>query len=201
LPNARVRALAIAFVSQPPTKAATDKEMDTAMFRISFRKVALTLTTSALALSGLLLATGGAAQAGGPHYRIAPASNSFLYLDVSGGSIYDGAPIIQWSLSGDNQVFTLQPSGGHFELVNRNSGKCVTTDGIAGHQLYQWTCSGTDDQLWDTSLTPNTSVYWIRSVRSGLYVDVAGSSAAQGAAIDTGYWNGGSNPWFSALGA
>jgi hypothetical protein len=107
---------------------------------------------------------------------IAPTSNEFPYLDVSGGSIYNGAPIIQWSLSGDNQVFTLQPSGSHFELINRNSGKCVTTDGVAGDQLFQWDCSGSANQLWDTSLTPNGYGYWIRSVFSGLFVDVAGAS-------------------------
>ncbi len=170
------------------------------MFRIPFRKLAMTAAASVAAFSGLLLATAGTAHASGPRYRIAPESNPFVYLDVQGGSTGDGAPIVQWSLSGDNQFFTLQPSGSHFELVNGHSGKCVTTDGVAGHQLYQWACHGTDNQLWDTALTPNGYGYAIRSVYSGLYVDVAGGSGAQGAAIDTWYWNGGYNQYFIAFG-
>ena len=169
------------------------------MFRIAFRKLAMTAAAGVAAFSGLLVATAGTAHAAtGPSYRISP-TGSFLYLDVQGGSTGDGARIVQWSLSGDNQVFTLQPSGSYFELVNRHSGKCVTTDGVAGHQLYQWTCHGTANQLWDTALNPNGHAYPIQSVASGLYVDVAGGSRAQGAAIDTWYWNGGDNQYFVPL--
>jgi len=171
------------------------------MNRLSLRKLVLTATAAVAALTGALLVGPGAANAGGPHFRIAPSSNEFLYLDVAGGSFDNGAGIVQWSLSGDNQVFTLQPSGSHFELINRNSGKCMTTNGVAGAQLFQWDCSGAANQLWDTSLTPNGYNYWIRSVYSGLYVDVSGGSITQGAAIDTWYWNNGSNQWFAALGA
>lgn len=171
------------------------------MSRISLRKLALTATAAAAMLTGGLLAGSGTANASGPHFRIAPYSNEFLYLDVAGGSYDNGAGIIQWSLSGDNQVFTLQPSGSHFELVNRMSGKCVTTNGVAGAQLFQWDCSGAVNQLWDTSLTPSSTLYNIRSVYSGLYVDVSGGSVSQGAAIDTWYWNNGNNQWFAAFGA
>ncbi|MFF5289766.1 RICIN domain-containing protein [Paractinoplanes globisporus] len=121
---------------------------------------------------------------------------------MQGGSQGDGAPIIQWTLSGDNQVWTMQPSGSHFELINRNSNKCITTDGVAGHQVYQWYCSGTDNQLWDTSLTAgNLTGYRIKSVASGLALDVAGSSGARGAAIDTWYWNATPNQYFLASAA
>jgi hypothetical protein len=171
------------------------------MLKLSLRKLVFVLAAGAVAISSLLVGA-NAAQANGPSYRIAPYSNRFVYFDVSGGSTGDGAPIIQWSLSGDNQVFTLEPSGSHFQLVNRHSGKCITTDGVAGHQLYQWVCHGTSNQLWDTGLTPvNGYVYPIVSVLSGLYVDVEGGSIAQGAAIITWYPSGAANQYFLAYGA
>lgn len=97
------------------------------MFRIALpetrvRKAALALTVAAIALCATL-GTAGPAAATGATLRIVSGSNRALYLDVSGGSTGDGAKIIQWSLSGDNQAFTLQPSGSYFEFVNKNSGK------------------------------------------------------------------------------
>jgi hypothetical protein len=172
------------------------------MFRIPFRRAFAVAATSAAAFAGLLLVAPGVAQASGPQYRLSPLSNPFLFLDVQGGSHGDGAPIIQWTLSGDNQLFTMQPSGSYFELVNKSSNKCVTTDGVAGHQVYQWSCNGTQNQLWNTSLAGNNGIsYSIQSVSSGLYLEVAGNSGARGAAIDTWYWNGGPNQYFNGSGS
>ncbi|MBO3749802.1 RICIN domain-containing protein [Streptosporangiaceae bacterium NEAU-GS5] len=169
------------------------------MFGISMKKKALTFAAGGAMAAAALLATSGAAHASGFSVRLSPASNPFLFVDVSGGSRGDGAPLIQWSISGDNQVWTFQPSGTAYQIVNRNSGKCITSDGVAGHQLYQWACHGTANQLWSTSLTPGNLVgYTIKNVASNLYMDVAGSSGAQGAAIDTWTRNGGSNQFFLA---
>ncbi|WP_433293960.1 RICIN domain-containing protein [Actinoplanes sp. CA-030573] len=172
------------------------------MSRISFRKTFALAASGAAAVAGLLLAAPGAAHASGPQVRLSPLSNPFLFLDVQGGSHGDGAPIIQWTASGDNQVFTMQPAGSHFELVNKLTGKCVTTDRVAGHQVYQWSCNGAANQLWDTSLVANNGVsYSISSVATGLYLEVNGASGSRGAAIDTWYWNGGPNQYFSGIGA
>ena len=78
------------------------------MIRIPFRKAFAVAATSAAAFAGVLLAAPGAAHASGQQVRLAPVSNPFLYLDVQGGSHGDGAPIIQWTLSGDNQLFMNQ---------------------------------------------------------------------------------------------
>jgi hypothetical protein len=165
------------------------------------RKMVTAAVAVTAAFAGLLLAAPGAALASGPQVRLSPLSNPFLYLDVSGGSHGDGAPIIQWTLSGDNQVFTMQPSGSYFELVDKASGKCVTSDGVAGHQVYQWACNGTGNQLWNTTLVANNRFsYPIPNVASGLYLDVAGGSGSRGAAIDTWYWNGGAGQYFSGTG-
>jgi hypothetical protein len=163
---------------------------------LSFKKITMTIAAGALAATGLLAAAPGAAQASsGFTVRIAPDSNQFLFFDVSGGSTGDGAKIIQWSLSGSNQGWTFRPSSSYYQIVNVKSGKCMTTDGVAGHQLYQWSCTPGNRQLWDTNMAPGQESR-ILSVYSGLAVDVSGGSASQGAAIDTWYWNGGWNQYF-----
>jgi hypothetical protein len=166
--------------------------------RFSLKKASAVAAIGALAATGLLAATSGGAQASsGFTVRVEPESNPFLFLDVNGGSTGDGASIIQWSLSGDNQIWTFQPSGSSYQIVNRHSGKCITSNGVPGAPVYQWACHGTSNQLWDTSLTPGTGLaYAIRNVGSGLYMEVSGGSGWQGAAIDTWYWNGGHNQYF-----
>jgi hypothetical protein len=162
------------------------------------KKAAAVATAGVLATAGFA-ATSGAAHASGFTVRLAPASNPFVFLDVNGGSTRNGASIIQWSLTGDNQVWTFRPSGTDYQIVNLHSGLCITTNGVAGAQLYQWQCTGSSNQLWSTSLTAGNLVgYTIKNVGSGLYMDVSGASGANGAAIDTWYKTGGSNQFFLA---
>jgi hypothetical protein len=167
---------------------------------LSLRKTVMTVAVGALATAGLLAASPRAAHADdGPPVQIFPVSNIFLYLDVSGGSKGDGAPVILYSQSGDNQLWQFRPLNGSTEIVNKHSGKCLTTDGVAGHQLYQWYCAGTPGQLWVSTVVagafePGT----IRNSASGLMVDVSGGSVSQGAAIIGWYYTGGNNQrfWF-----
>ncbi|MFB9238731.1 RICIN domain-containing protein [Plantactinospora siamensis] len=121
----------------------------------------------------------------------------------SGASQAYGAPVIQWSGNGGaNQIWKFVPTGGYYEIVNQNSGQCLTTDGVAGDQTYQFLCTGADTQLWYTDLAPNNGVgYSVGSKASRLYLEVYGAAGWQGAAIDTWYWNGGSNQYWSAFSA
>jgi hypothetical protein len=175
------------------------------MAGISIKKAAVVAAAGILSGFGLLATTGTAHADSGFTVRIAPVSNPFVFLDVYQGSKGDGAKVIQWSLSGDNQVWTFRPSGSHYQIVNRNSGKCLTSDGVAGHQVYQWVCHTNDDsihrlQQWDTSLTPSNGLgVPIKNAASGLYMDVAGGSGAQGAPIITYYWTGGTNQYFTGV--
>jgi hypothetical protein len=91
----------------------------------------------------------------------------------------------------------------HFQIVNKRSGMCLTSDGVAGHTLYQNYCQdGGNLQLWDTGLTPGNLVsYAIRNYGSGLFMDVRGGSGAQGADIVTWYFNNGYNQFFSGTAA
>lgn len=133
--------------------------------------------------------------------HVTPDNTFFLLLDVSGGSTYAGAPVIDWySNGGANQNWLFLPYGGNstYEIINVNSNMCLTTDGVAGDQVYQEPCTGGTAQQWQTGLTAGTtSENTIKSVYSGLYLDVSGDSPWAGAAIDTWYYNGGYNQNFA----
>src|SRR3954452_19167610 len=60
------------------------------------------------------------------------ASYTSLVLDVSGGSTANGPKVIQWYGQGSgNQRWNFVDQGnGRTAIVNQNSGKCLTTDGV-----------------------------------------------------------------------
>jgi hypothetical protein len=120
-------------------------------------------------------------------------TNDNLTLVVAGSSTAPGATIVQSTSTGqDNELWTFTPNGMNWQIVNKHSNQCLTTDGIAGHTLYQTPCTGQTGQLWQTALNFGPDGFsWIRNPATNLYVDVAGASTADGAAIDTAPWNGG----------
>ena len=110
-----------------------------------------------------------------------------LMLDVSGASRTPGAPVINyWYTGGANQKWNVTPlADGTHEIVNVNSNQCLTTDGVAGHGLYQWPCYGGDGQKWSADLAP--SIYYTHSIKnpaSGLRVDIYGDNRYAGAVVD-----------------
>ena len=129
------------------------------------------------------------------------ASYNSLVLDVVGGSTANGAGVVQWyGHGGGNQRWNLVDQGDGTEtVVNQNSGKCLTTDGVAGHQLYQFTCVGSPLQKWRGTVTSvfNPDAGQLTNAATGLTMDVNGASATAGAAITTWYDNGGRNQYFS----
>jgi Ricin-type beta-trefoil lectin domain-like len=133
--------------------------------------------------------------------NVTPLNTFYLQLDVSGASTQPGAPVIDWySNGGANQkwFFSQVIASGEYEIANQNSGLCLTTDGVAGDQLYQEPCNESAGQIWITNLSPSNNNYTsIQSALSGLYLDVYGNTSWPGASIDTWYWNGGSNQKWS----
>jgi hypothetical protein len=132
---------------------------------------------------------------------ISPASSgALLMLDVSGASQSPGAQVIQYWLHANNANqkwdFQQMPNGTK-QIINANSGQCLTTDGIAGDGVYQQPCSDALNQEWFTDFQVDLSSYTIQSPSSGLYLDVYGASRWPGAVIDTWYYNGGSNQYFT----
>ena len=157
----------------------------------------------AAAAAGLLALGAGQANASTAFTVHVTPNNTFgLLLDVSGGSTSPGAQVIDWwANGGGNQVWTFYPVGNDvYEIANQNSGQCLTTDGIAGHGVFQLPCAGAASQIWSTGLTPTSVSAWtISNPWSGLYLDVSGNNPWPGTSLDVWYYNGGANQYFAAL--
>jgi len=100
----------------------------------------------------------------------------FLMLDVSGASQSPYAPVIQlWNNGGPYQRWDFHPMpDGSQEIINNNSGQCLTTDGVAGDPVYQYPCNGYINQEWFTNFWVGTPyAYAIKNAWSGLFLDVA----------------------------
>jgi hypothetical protein len=120
-------------------------------------------------------------------------ANSGKAMDVASASMADGANVQQWTDNGTAaQQFRLERSAGNrYALVNANSGKCVdvASAGTAdGTNIQQWTCNGTAAQAFflyprgaaAASVLP-IGQYTARAASSGLCLDIAGASTADGA--------------------
>jgi hypothetical protein len=129
------------------------------------------------------------------------------FVDVSGGSQSPNGPVIQWPLNpfnpGRNQQWYIVPTdGGWAELVNRNSGQCLSagyTYTQPGAPLVQYPCFGGTNQQWYLGVYPGSTnldgrkVVLASRTNSGLVADVTGGSPAQGTPLElwtrTGGWN------------
>ena len=169
------------------------------------RAVRISAALAVLAVPALLGATlaGPASASAGFTTHVTPNNTFALLLDVSGGSTYPGAPVIDWYANGgqnQNWLFLPVNGGNTYEIINVNSNMCLTSDGVAGDQVYQEPCDEGTVQQWQTSLTPGSVyTYTIKNIYSGLYLDVSGDSPWAGASIDTWYYNGGQNQYFGAV--
>ena len=104
-----------------------------------------------------LLADGTSGRPGAGDTISLRAEHSGLCLDVFGGSVAAGAPVIQWPCAGSaNQRFTVEAAGaGRFRLVASHSGLCVApASAESGARLQQVACDATATaQRW-TALDP-----------------------------------------------
>lgn len=123
--------------------------------------------------------------------------NSGMVLDISGASLNNGAPAIQWPPNGGyNQYWQLiAQSDGSYKLVNRTSGKVLDDPGgstTTGTQMDQWSDTASSNQWWKLVSAGNGYFYLVND-HSGLYLDVSGASTTQGAAVIQWSSNGGLN--------
>jgi hypothetical protein len=126
-----------------------------------------------------------------------------MEMDVSGGSMDPNAGVIQWTWNGGhNQDWYILPTdSGYAELVNRNSGQCLSVGNnsySAGQQLVQYPCYGGANQQWNLGVYPgNSDLSYqsrvLQSRSSGLVADVTGASYWAGANVEQWYYNGGWN--------
>jgi len=121
---------------------------------------------------------------------IATKASAFIsVLDVAGGSTSLGAKVIQYPVHGGaNQRWDLvRRAGETVAIVNRASGLCLTTNGVAGAQLYVWTCDAANPrQNWDGLFTELSYTFAGDAISNGathLTIDVEGGSGLAGARV------------------
>lgn len=127
--------------------------------------------------------------------------NSGKVMDVAGNSTVEGANVQQWSDNGTGaQRFAIRHgSVNAYTLTNKTSGKCVDVVGAHtydGANVAQWWCAGVANQNFTfkpvgvTGATVPNGRYTLKSVHSGLCLDVSGMSSANGANIQQWSCNG-----------
>jgi len=118
--------------------------------------------------------------------------NSSKCADIANWSQANGAKLQQWDcfsapMTSANQVFYLLPIwGSYYNLVARNSGKCLDVTGgslSAGAPIQQWSCGGASNwnQLWRPEELGGAKVF--RNARSNYCLDVTGGSLSNGAQV------------------
>lgn len=133
------------------------------------------------------------------YVQFRPMHTSGKCIDVSGGSVANGALLIQWGChAGANQDVTFTDvGGGYHEIRFRHSGKCLDVPNAStdnGIQLQQFTCNGSTAQRFTVANTGQAGQ--IRNQNSGKCLDVEWASTANGAKIIQWPCHGGANQQF-----
>lgn len=177
------------------------------------RRAALRATVVAAAVAGVAFGGGmlpAHADAVSPYLDYRITTQASLAFDVAGGSLANGAEVIQWDIAtggGFNQRWNLMPTGSYadeYEIMNDNSSEClsVVSDGTSisdGAELIQWPCDGTPYEQWvfEPKWIGSTLEYNIASALNTDYViDVPGFSANLGVQLEVWQNNGGLNQAF-----
>ena len=131
---------------------------------------------------GLAMAAGAPPAAPGTIQSVATGK----CLDVSRGSLSDGAAVIQYDChDGANQSWRVAPgAAGTVQLVNAKSGKCLAIQAggaRAGSLIEQATCAASDGQVW--RLEPDGRDYAVRDAASRLCVDIPRGSQSSGVQV------------------
>jgi hypothetical protein len=100
-----------------------------------------------------------------------------------------------------NQYWQVYLTGliGPIMLGNAQSGKCVDVAGGSVQNyanVVQMPCAGTQSQLWDANIVRSVNgipYYKLENLHSGLCLEVASSSTADGAAVVQGFCTGSDN--------
>lgn len=123
--------------------------------------------------------------------------NSWLAADVSGGSLSNGAPVIQWPYwGGNNQQWQLSTTGNnYFTVSNRNSGQLLDVNNgstTAGTSIVQNATNGNTSQQWQV-IDIGFGYYQVLNRNSEQSLDVDGAAVSNGASIIQWYWNANRN--------
>ena len=127
----------------------------------------------------------------GTYYKLVNR-NSGLVLGVNGGSLANGAQLVQWTYTGaEDQAWHVTTTSGVTKFGNRNSGQVIgiwqgsTTEGADAVQSLD---TGATNQQW--TLEADGSCYKILNAASKMVLGVNGGSTSSGEAVvqwaDTG---------------
>jgi hypothetical protein len=107
--------------------------------------------------------------------------------DVTDASTSPGAPLQQWSCSGDSaQSFRPTDLGnGFFHLVNRNSALCLTV-GSTNDRVRQQVCHDEfTGQMWQWQVAGSSGTLFLVSAFAGQCLTLVPNTVKNGAEIDT----------------
>lgn len=174
--------------------------MTTSHRRGRLRRAVTAAAVSAAAAAATLTVSTGPAHADSSFTTLLyPKINPFLTVQIpNGAGPFADVGLGNWSDS-YNQSWLFSPTGIYHTYIieNQQSFECLTTDGIAGHPVYQAPCNGALNQSWITNLTTGDSEpRSIHSVSSGLYLDIPRSLATAYTTLEVWYSNGNDNQFF-----
>jgi hypothetical protein len=132
-----------------------------------------------------------------------------LVLDVSGASQSPSTQVITYTVNGgDNQSWAFVPSpySGWYDVVNRNSGQCLTVQyntATPGNSLIQYPCNDGINQLWYMGSISSFSTYvmWdpFYSNSTEEVADIQSAYIWPGGTMDQWTYNGGWNQEFTLI--
>ncbi len=136
----------------------------------------------------------------GYYHILTGASGYTKAVDIDSGSTADGANIMQWDYwGGDMQMYKIVQNGdsSYSFLTKVSSGtqaiEVYDFGTSAGTNISQWTYWGGAAQCWKlvpVSASVSDGVYYIKNVNSGLNLDIANGSSADGIAMQQWAYNG-----------
>jgi hypothetical protein len=131
------------------------------------------------------------------------AVHSGKCVDVSGGSVANGAGLVQADCSGaTSQRWVLRDLGaGLYEASSVNSNRCAAVSGAGtanGVPVVQNTCSGASNQKWKLIAAGNGQ-YQLQAASSVKCMDISGMSTASGALVQQWTCTAGNNQRFQLV--
>jgi hypothetical protein len=118
-------------------------------------------------------------------------NSSGLYLDTIGGGLFRDE-----GYGGASQEWYVPAAGQYGRIKNYVYNACLTTDGVAGDELYLRTCTRRWVAYQTWYVQQDAPGYNFSNPYFGLVVDVYGNSGQPGALIDGWPYNGQFNQWF-----
>lgn len=115
------------------------------------------------------------------YYKIINKATSKC-IDVSGGKVDNGTPIIQWEFKGgNNQLWEFKEDNGYVQIINKGTGKCIDVEGAKmadGTPIIQWENNKGNNQLWEVT-QDEKGFYRFISKATGKALSVADPSKPQ----------------------